>query len=55
MNQSGSYWQLSHTYLLRFLLILRWGIPLPKICKKTNSIIPIMLFHMINNTLAFLL
>ncbi|MEI4829547.1 CPBP family intramembrane glutamic endopeptidase [Bacillus sp. FJAT-53711] len=47
---------IAHTYSLGIMVsAFIMGMFMAVLCKKTNSIIPAMLFHMINNTLAFLL
>ncbi|WP_369095938.1 MULTISPECIES: CPBP family glutamic-type intramembrane protease [Bacillus] len=51
---------LIHTYIHTYILTRRYGCNFPYgllmavLCKRTNSIIPTMLFHIMNNTLAFL-
>lgn len=45
----------AHTYSLGVMLItFLMGLLMAILCKRTNSIIPAMLFHIMNNTLAFL-
>ncbi|MDM5156737.1 CPBP family intramembrane metalloprotease [Bacillus sp. DX1.1] len=46
---------IAHTYSLGVMVVtFIMGILMAILCKRTNSIIPAMLFHMMNNTLAFL-
>ncbi|MRD29004.1 CPBP family intramembrane metalloprotease, partial [Bacillus thuringiensis] len=43
-----------HTYSLGVMVITFFmGLLMAILCKKTKSILPAMLFHIINNTLAF--
>ncbi|AIK38325.1 CAAX protease self-immunity family protein [Bacillus pseudomycoides] len=45
----------AHTYSLGVMLItFLMGLLMAILCKRTNSILPAMLFHIMNNTLAFL-
>ncbi|PEP65640.1 CPBP family intramembrane glutamic endopeptidase [Bacillus pseudomycoides] len=45
----------AHTYSLGVMLItFLMGLLMTILCKRTNSILPAMLFHIMNNTLAFL-
>ncbi|CAI8760915.1 CAAX amino terminal protease [Bacillus pseudomycoides] len=45
----------AHTYSLGVMLItFLMGLLMALLCKRTNSILPAMLFHIMNNTLAFL-
>lgn len=47
---------IAHTYSLGVMVgAFMMGMFMAVLCKKTNSIIPAMLFHMMNNMLAFLL
>lgn len=46
---------IGHTYSLGVMVTtFIMGLFMAVLCKKTNSIIPAILFHMMNNTLAFL-
>ncbi|MEI4800007.1 lysostaphin resistance A-like protein [Bacillus sp. NPDC077411] len=46
---------IAHIYSLGVMVgAFMMGMFMAVLCKKTNSIIPAMLFHMMNNTLAFL-
>ncbi|MFJ8529874.1 lysostaphin resistance A-like protein [Bacillus sp. NPDC094106] len=46
---------IAHTYSLGVMVItFLMGLLMAVLCKRTNSIIPAMLFHIMNNTLAFL-
>ncbi|KFN01446.1 CPBP family intramembrane metalloprotease [Bacillus clarus] len=49
------FFGIAHTYSLGVMVITFFmGLLMAILCKKTNSIIPAMLFHIMNNTLAFL-
>ncbi|MEH6888643.1 CPBP family intramembrane glutamic endopeptidase [Bacillus sp. JJ864] len=46
---------IAHTYSLGVMVsAFMMGMFMAVLCKKTNSIMPAMLFHMMNNTLSFL-
>lgn len=46
---------IAHTYSLGVMVsAFMMGMFMTVLCRKTNSIIPAMLFHMMNNTLSFL-
>ncbi|EEL49022.1 MULTISPECIES: CPBP family intramembrane glutamic endopeptidase [Bacillus cereus group] len=46
---------IAHTYSLGIMVAtFLMGLLMAILCKRTNSIIPAILFHMMNNTLAFL-
>ncbi|KEK26472.1 CPBP family intramembrane glutamic endopeptidase [Bacillus gaemokensis] len=46
---------IAHTYSPGVMLVtFIMGMLMAVLCKRTNSILPAMLFHMMNNTLAFL-
>ncbi|MEY8348776.1 CPBP family intramembrane glutamic endopeptidase [Bacillus cereus] len=45
----------AHTYSLGVMVVtFLMGLLMAILCKRTNSILPAMLFHIMNNTLAFL-
>lgn len=49
------FFGIAHTYSLGVMVITFFmGLLMAILCKKTKSIIPAMLFHIINNTLSFL-
>ncbi|WP_346817783.1 CPBP family intramembrane glutamic endopeptidase [Bacillus paramobilis] len=49
------FFGIAHTYSLGVIVITFFmGLLMAILCKKTKSIIPAMLFHIMNNTLAFL-
>jgi len=46
---------IAHTYSLGVMVVtFLMGLLMAILCKRTNSILPAMLFHIMNNTLAFL-
>ncbi|MBJ8027539.1 CPBP family intramembrane glutamic endopeptidase [Bacillus cereus group sp. N21] len=46
---------IAHTYSLGVMIVtFLMGLLMAILCKRTNSILPAMLFHIMNNTLAFL-
>ena len=48
------FFGIAHTYSLGVMVITFFmGLLMAILCKKTKSILPAMLFHIINNTLAF--
>ncbi len=49
------FFGIAHTYSLGVMVITFFtGLLMAILCKKTKSIIPAMLFHIMNNMLAFL-
>ena len=49
------FFGIAHTYSFGVMVITFFmGLLMAILCKKTKSIIPAMLFHIINNTLSFL-
>ncbi|HHK5537084.1 TPA: lysostaphin resistance A-like protein, partial [Bacillus mobilis] len=49
------FFGIAHTYSLGVMVITFFmGLLMAILCKKTKSIIPAMLFHIMNNVLAFL-